>query len=84
MPYYRGEGHNVDRFTMKHQVKDTEVAHHPATGHRTPDQLAKDSAGPMSEPDLDVIAGQSRVQPSENAEQHDTDVSPFGRPSAPE
>lgn len=69
---------------MKVPAKQTEVALHPVSGHRTPDQLRKDSAGPISQPDLDVVAGQHRIPPGANVPNEDTDLSPLGKPSAPE
>jgi len=76
--------HKLGRIAMKDPVKNTEVAMHPASGHRTPDQLTKDLAGPMGHPDLDVKAGQDRTPPKANVGNGDTDVSPLGRPSEPE
>lgn len=69
---------------MKDRAKSTDVAMHPASGHRTPDQLTKDSVGPISQPDLDVKAGQNRTPPGSNVANGDTDVSPLGTPSEPE
>lgn len=69
---------------MKKKAKSTDVAMHPASGHRTPDQLTKDSVGPMGQPDLDVQAGQDRTPPGADVANGDTDVSPLGKPSEPE
>ncbi len=69
---------------MRGKAKSTEVAMHPASGHRSPDQLTRDSVGPMSKPDLDVKAGQDRTPPGADVANGDTDVSPLGKPSEPE
>jgi hypothetical protein len=69
---------------MKDRAKSTDVALHPASGHRTPEELSKDSAGRMGQPDLDVVAGQDRIPPTANVADGDTDVSPLGKPSEPE
>lgn len=69
---------------MKDPVKETEVAHHPVSGHRNPDELTKDAAGPMSDPDRDVIAGKEEIPPKRKVANEETDLSPFGRPSKPE
>jgi hypothetical protein len=34
----------------------TKVNPHPVSQHRTPREIAKDEAGPIGQPDLDVIA----------------------------
>jgi hypothetical protein len=69
---------------MKDPVKSTEVGLHPASGHRTPKELDKDSEGRMSRPDLDVLAGQHRIPSRAKLADGDTDVSPLGKPSEPE
>jgi len=76
--------HEIGGIAMRKRAKSTDVAMHPASGHRTPDQLTKDSAGPMGQPDLDVKAGQDRTPPKANVGSGDTDLSPLGRPSEPE
>lgn len=69
---------------MKHRVRGTDVALHPVSGHRTPDQLTKDAAGPIGQPDLDVKAGHGKRRPGANVPAGDTDLSPHGTPSEPE
>ena len=34
----------------------TQANPHPVSGHRTPREIAKDEAGPIGQPDVDVIA----------------------------
>jgi hypothetical protein len=77
-------GYEISGIAMKQRAKSTDVAMHPASGHRTPDQLTKDSVGPMGQPDLDVKAGQDRTPPGADVVKGDTDVSPLGKPSEPE
>ena len=69
---------------MKDRGRETEVALHPVSGHRTPDQLTKDAAGPIGKPDLDVKAGQGKGRRGANVANGDTDLSPHGTPSQPE
>jgi hypothetical protein len=38
----------------------TQANPHPVSGHRTPQEIAKDEAGPIGQPDLDVIAKKVR------------------------
>lgn len=42
----------------------TQVNPHPVSQHRTPQEIAKDEAGPIGQPDLDVI---SKEASDENA-----------------
>lgn len=42
----------------------TQTNPHPVSGHRTPREIAQDEAGPIGQPDLDVI---SKAASPENA-----------------
>jgi hypothetical protein len=41
---------------MKGSRRSTQADPHPLSQHRTPREIAADEAGPIGEPDLDVIA----------------------------
>lgn len=45
----------------------TQTNPHPVSGHRTPREIAQDEAGPIGQPDLDVI---SKAASHENATRH--------------
>ena len=40
---------------MSDPVGKSQANPHPVSGHRTPHQIAQDEAGPIGQPDLDVI-----------------------------
>jgi hypothetical protein len=41
---------------MTSSKRSTQAEPHPASEHRTPREIAADEAGPIGEPDLDVVA----------------------------
>ena len=66
---------------MRKKAQTTEVGLHPVSGHRTPDQLTHDAAGPMARPDLDVKVEQPENPQNANVANGETDTSPLGTPS---
>ena len=44
---------------MSDPSEATHANPHPVSGHRTPHEIAEDEAGPIGQPDADVVAGET-------------------------
>lgn len=48
---------------MSDPTRETNLNPHPISGHRTPEEIAADEAGPIGQPDPDIVAGRSASAP---------------------
>ena len=44
---------------MSDPIRGTNLNPHPISGHRTPDEIAADEAGPIGQPDPDIVSARA-------------------------